>query len=212
METCSPVEAITSNSRGWGSGLSSFARLSRRLVSPAIAEGTITRRWPSFAKRAMRRATSRMRSGLPIEVPPYFWTISDTGDTRQEIRGKAVILAWRTPTKRMKTYLRPHNLALAALACGVAATLFAWFFAGRQAEREAAAGFENHATLATNLLERRLERYIDVLYGLEALAYHDVTVSRAEFHRYVTAIELGNRFPGLKASGFNRRVPAARRD
>jgi diguanylate cyclase (GGDEF)-like protein/PAS domain S-box-containing protein len=112
----------------------------------------------------------------------------------------------------MKTYLRPHNLALAALACGVAATLFAWFFAGRQAEREAAAGFENHATLATNLLERRLERYIDVLYGLEALAYHDVTVSRAEFHRYVTALELGNRFPGLKASVFNRRVPGSQRD
>src|SRR4051812_38887787 len=27
----------------------------------------------------MRRATSRMRSGLPMEVPPYFWTMSDTG-------------------------------------------------------------------------------------------------------------------------------------
>jgi hypothetical protein len=26
----------------------------------------------------MRRATSRMRSGLPMEVPPYFWTIRDT--------------------------------------------------------------------------------------------------------------------------------------
>ena len=30
----------------------------------------------SAAKRATRRATSRMRSGLPMEVPPYFWTIS----------------------------------------------------------------------------------------------------------------------------------------
>jgi diguanylate cyclase (GGDEF)-like protein/PAS domain S-box-containing protein len=112
----------------------------------------------------------------------------------------------------MKTYLRPHNLALAALACGVAATLFAWFFAGRQAEREAAAEFENHATLAANLLERRMERYEDVLYGLEALAYHDVTVSRREFHRYVAALELANRFPGLRASVFNHRVPGAKRE
>src|SRR5512140_3809871 len=79
IETCSPVEAITSNSRGWGSGLSSFARLSRRLVSPAMAEGTTASWWPCLAKRAMRRATSRLRSGLPIEVPPYFWTINATG-------------------------------------------------------------------------------------------------------------------------------------
>ena len=112
----------------------------------------------------------------------------------------------------MKSHLRPHNLALAALACGLAATLFAWFFAGRSAELEAKVELENHATLATSLLERRMERYVDVLYGLDALAYHDVNVSRAEFHHYVSALDLDNRFPGLKASVFNRRVPGSRRD
>ncbi|HEX7557745.1 MAG TPA: EAL domain-containing protein, partial [Usitatibacter sp.] len=53
---------------------------------------------------------------------------------------------------------------------------------------------------------------VDLLQGLGALAYHDVTISRAEFQRYVAALELGKRFPGLKAMVFNRRVPAARRD
>ncbi len=84
METCSPVDAITSSSRAEASGLSSLASPSRRLVSPAIAEGTTTSLWPSSTKRATRLATSRMRSGLPMEVPPYFWTISDTGMNREK--------------------------------------------------------------------------------------------------------------------------------
>ncbi len=66
----------------------------------------------------------------------------------------------------MKTYLRPQNVALLALACGVAATLFAWFLAGRQIEREAEVEFAGQANLATNILERRIQRYIAVLYGL----------------------------------------------
>ena len=46
-----------------------------RLIRPAMAEGTTTSRCPSRAKRAPPRATSRMRSVLPMEVPPYFCTI-----------------------------------------------------------------------------------------------------------------------------------------
>ena len=112
----------------------------------------------------------------------------------------------------MKTYLRPQNVALVALCCGVAATLFAWFLAGRQVEREAAAEFAGQANLAANILERRVQRYIDVLYGLEALAYHDAQVTRPEFAHYVAALELGKRFPGVTAVEFIERVADAQRD
>src|SRR5437016_3033780 len=77
IETCSPVEAITSSSRTFASGSISFASARSRLVSPAMADGTTTSWWPSLAKCATRRATSRIRSRLPMEVPPYFWTIRD---------------------------------------------------------------------------------------------------------------------------------------
>jgi hypothetical protein len=53
------------------SGISSRARPSRRLVSPLIAEGTTTSRWPARTHLATRSATLRMRSVEPIEVPPY---------------------------------------------------------------------------------------------------------------------------------------------
>src|SRR6185436_7506245 len=72
--------------RGFGSAFSSRARPRSRLVSPAIAEGTTTTWWPSFTKRAMRFATSRILSGEPIEVPPYFWTIRDKGWNRAKGR------------------------------------------------------------------------------------------------------------------------------
>src|SRR5260221_506682 len=68
---------MTSSSRASASALISFASASRRLGPPAIAEGTTTSRCPSRAKRATRRATPRVRSGLPTEGPPDFWTISD---------------------------------------------------------------------------------------------------------------------------------------
>src|SRR5215470_2567314 len=76
--TCSPVAAMTSSSRGSGSGDISLASASRRFVSPLIADTTTTRRCPSRWYRATRFATFRIRSVLPTEVPPYFWTISAT--------------------------------------------------------------------------------------------------------------------------------------
>ena len=39
----------------------------------------------------------------------------------------------------MKTDLRPQSVALTALACGLAATLLAWYLTGSQVEREAQA-------------------------------------------------------------------------
>jgi len=112
----------------------------------------------------------------------------------------------------MKTILRPQSLALIVLACGVGLTLFAWHLAGRQAEHEAQAEFASQANLAAGVLERRLQRYIDLLYGLEALPYHDQNLTRVEFSNYVIALDLRRRFAGVKAVEFLRRVAGGDRD
>src|SRR5215471_18499650 len=109
-------------------------------------------------------------------------------------------------------HLRPRSVAAVALAIGLGATLWAWFIAGRQVEREGRAKFEQQSSLAAGLLERRIQRYIDALYGLEALAYHDQTLSRTEFGRYVSALELGKRFPGVQAVQLVRRITDDERD
>ena len=61
----------------------------------------------------------------------------------------------------MKNYLRPQSVALVALACGVGATLFSWLLIGRQVEIESQAEFANQARLAGNVIERRIQRYVD---------------------------------------------------
>jgi CHASE1-domain containing sensor protein len=108
--------------------------------------------------------------------------------------------------------LRSRAVRLIALACGLAATLFAWHEAGRQADLEARAQFASRSNLATGVLQRRLQRYLDILYGLQAFAYHSEQFTRQGFRQYVTALQLGKRFPGVQAVEFVRRVAGPDRD
>jgi diguanylate cyclase (GGDEF)-like protein/PAS domain S-box-containing protein len=163
--------------------------------------------WPSAAKRATRLATSRMRSGLPIEVPPYFWTISDKGMTPCKSRYSIV-----TTSHAVKRYLPPQSLAWIVLAFGVAAAVGAWHYTARQSDSDARAEFESRANLAASLVDRKVQRYIDLLYGMEALFGNDPSVSRVQFQGFITALDAGRRFPGVQALEFVRRVPAASRD
>ncbi|HZZ92199.1 MAG TPA: EAL domain-containing protein [Usitatibacter sp.] len=111
----------------------------------------------------------------------------------------------------MPTHPRPRSVALIALASGLAATLIAWIATGHQADREAQAEFASKATIATNVLERRIQRYIDVVSSLGALAYHDPNLNRAEFRRFVDALDFPHRLQGLQAVELVRRVPEAAR-
>jgi CHASE1-domain containing sensor protein len=111
----------------------------------------------------------------------------------------------------LKTSLRSRSVRLIALACGLVATVFAWYTVGEQADQEARAQFASRTNLATGVLERRIQRYLDILYGLQAFAYHSEDFTRQGFRQYVTALQLGKRFPGVQAVEFVRRVPLAGR-
>jgi diguanylate cyclase (GGDEF)-like protein/PAS domain S-box-containing protein len=112
----------------------------------------------------------------------------------------------------MKSYLRPQSVALITLAWGLGATLLAWFLLGRQVEREALREFANKAQLASNVVERRFYRYVDLLYGLDARANHETAFARAEFQSYVSGLDFGRRLPGVQAVEFIRRVWGEDRD
>jgi len=99
----------------------------------------------------------------------------------------------------MPTSPRPRSVALIALASGLAATLIAWIATGHQADREAQAEFASKATVAANVLERRIQRYIDAVWSLGALAYHDPNLNRAEFRRFVDALDFPHRLQGMQA-------------
>jgi len=70
----------------------------------------------------------------------------------------------------MTPNLRPQSVALIALAAGVLATLLAWYVTGRSLRLETSAEFANRSQLAASVLERRIQRYVDLLYNLDAFA------------------------------------------
>jgi len=107
---------------------------------------------------------------------------------------------------------RPQLIALAALALGAAATLIAWLATGWEAAREADIEFGTRASRSAALVEQQVHRYLDVLYGVAALAYHDAFVTRGEFSRYASALDIPRRFPGIRAIEYIERVPLAKRD
>jgi diguanylate cyclase (GGDEF)-like protein/PAS domain S-box-containing protein len=108
--------------------------------------------------------------------------------------------------------LRQQSVALTVLGLGVAATLAGWYVVGRQAEGEARAEFASQAAVATSVVERRIQRYIDLLYGLDAFANHEPNLTRLEFHTYVAGLDMGQRLPGVQAVEFLRRVRQAGRE
>src|SRR5688572_24504880 len=102
----------------------------------------------------------------------------------------------------MKKYPPPQSVAWIALAIGVAATALAWWISSRQAESQARAEFASRTQLAAQLVERRFQRYLDALYGLDAFASHEPDFPRIEFHEYAAALAAGERLPGVQALEF----------
>ncbi len=80
--TCSPVAASASTSRLSGSEVRSLASLRRRLVSPDMALTMTTTSFPAAWAASARAATFLMRSSVPTDVPPNFWTMRATGYRR----------------------------------------------------------------------------------------------------------------------------------
>ena len=73
--TCSPVFKSTSSSRLGGESETDFAKPIRRSVSPDMADRITMVLLPSPYVFTTRCATLKMRSMVPMLVPPYFCTI-----------------------------------------------------------------------------------------------------------------------------------------
>ena len=102
--------------------------------------------------------------------------------------------------------IRHTALARAVLLLGIALSLAVWFFVAGLAEKQAKADFDRTALATAGAIERRTQQYIDILHGMEGLFGHDPSVSRLAFQRYVNALNLSTRFPGVQAVEFIRRV------
>ena len=83
----SPAERSMSISRSGGSGVISRASSrSSSVVSPRALTTALTL-LPCSKVATMRRATLPMRAASATDVPPYFWTTTDTVSTSETTAG-----------------------------------------------------------------------------------------------------------------------------
>ena len=93
------------------------------------------------------------------------------------------------------------------LGIGVALSLLLHFVIRDNVKGEAQLRFERQASDAQHVIEARIKSYADVLHGLGALFNTSNSIPRAEFRRYVAALDLPNRYPGFQGLNYAEYVP-----
>src|SRR6266705_983477 len=83
------------------------------------------------------------------------------------------------------------------LGIGIALSILLHFVIKDNVKGEAQLRFERQASDAKHNIDARIRSYVDVMYGLGALFRISDSVSRAQFHRYVSGLDLSRRFPGF---------------
>jgi diguanylate cyclase (GGDEF)-like protein len=97
---------------------------------------------------------------------------------------------------------RRLTIPIVALATGIVASVLLFFVVKDNVENEAQLRFERQASDAKHVIEARIKSYFDVLYGLRALFSKWDSISRAEFHQYVAALDLAHRYPGFQGLNY----------
>jgi PAS domain S-box-containing protein len=97
-------------------------------------------------------------------------------------------------------------LALAVLAAGLALTAAFAAWSWQRENREHLARFERRADRFSQALVNRVQSYVDTLPGLRAFDAGGGAIDDAAFARYVEALSLERRFPGLALTFIADRV------
>src|ERR1700674_914635 len=83
-----------------------------------MAEITATTLQPPCCVSIKRRATFRIRSGVPTEVPPYFWTIRRMARPGQDVREgsrNGMVFAYVPPLSTGESVQNELRVALEAV-------------------------------------------------------------------------------------------------
>src|SRR5712691_2132777 len=93
------------------------------------------------------------------------------------------------------------------LGIGIGLSILLHFVIKDNVQGEAQLRFERQASDAQHVIEARIKSYADVLHGLGALFNTSNSIPRAEFRRYVAALDLPHRYPGFQGLNYAEYVP-----
>jgi diguanylate cyclase (GGDEF)-like protein len=119
--------------------------------------------------------------------------------------------ALRRVRRLWQAFLSPRVLPALVLAASLAVTALLWRDAARDADQDVQADFEVRVRELVNLLDQRMQTYVQVLYGVQGLFYSSQNVDRDEFRTYLNGQGLPRYFPGVQAIGYMRMVPGHQR-
>ncbi len=104
-------------------------------------------------------------------------------------------------------HLRYLGKAYLVLLLALCLTAGAWYFSHLSYTNSQIERFGDIADDIDNVLQRRIDSYINALDGVAGLYRASVSVERNEFRSYLIATGLIDRSPGIKGIGFARLVP-----
>lgn len=99
--------------------------------------------------------------------------------------------------------------ALSILAGGLLLTGIAWQFTSARINQEMEADFAAAADAAVAEITQLMHVYMEALRGIGSLYAASEDVTRLEFHRYVERLNIEERYSGIVALEFSRRIPLA---
>ncbi len=94
----------------------------------------------------------------------------------------------------------------ATLFAGIGLTVLVWHLLTVSTERRAREQFTADCTAIQQRIGRRLAQYETALRSAQALFKANPSVSRAQWHEFVTGIDIERHFPGMQGMGYGRYV------
>jgi diguanylate cyclase (GGDEF)-like protein/PAS domain S-box-containing protein len=102
-----------------------------------------------------------------------------------------------------------RQAAWMVLAIGIVLSVAAWFFTRAVVERDARFKFQSATIAIAATAQSQIRSYTNLLFGLQGLFQAEPVVSHAAFDRYVYALNLPLRYPGVRSVSYAHRVPAS---
>jgi signal transduction histidine kinase len=107
---------------------------------------------------------------------------------------------------------RPSAAAATVTACLLIATALAASFGARQIDRRAAEQLDERAGIVAATIDRRVDAYLEKLFGIRGFMMGSEEATRAEFEEYLAEQRIAERFPGAQSVGFAEMTTLEGRD
>ena len=127
-------------------------------------------------------------------------------------KSKSYLPALRSGFTGVGRHLRRGAPAYGVLLISLLLTAVAWYYARQIIEQQAKVRFDETVRATQTAIDRRVNAYLDSIFGARGFLYASESVGRSEWENYVEGLEPESRLKGLQTVGFARYVMLRERE